>query len=164
MPENPKSYDQAFKALSDADPRGLLGIFGVLPLHARAQVEALPRDLSMRPLVIDSGYMVRRPGRRPYIVLFEAVTSWKAAMAQRLAWYGAFLGHKYDVPVEVHVLPLTRESCPSRVPMHGRAVRGGITVTAKLNWIKPWEIDGQVVLDLKSPVLDPWTVLFHVSE
>ena len=164
MADNPKSFDQAFKALSDADPRSLLGIFGVLPIHAQAEVEPLPRDLSMRPLVIDSGYMVRRPGRKPYIVLFEAVTSWKIMIAERLAWYGAFLGHKYEVPVHVYVVPLTRESCPRRVPAQGLAVRGGVTVTARLHWIKPWEIDARIVLDLKSPTLDPWAVLFRVSD
>ena len=161
--DNPKSYDQAFKTLSDTDPRGLLEIFGVLPAHARAEVEPLPRDLSMRPLTIDSGYLVRRPGRKPYIVLFEAVTSWKAPITQRLAWYGAFLGHKYDLPVHVHVVPLTEDSCPRRVPSLGRAVRGGVTVTARLNWVKPWKIDGRVVLDLQSPELDPWAVLFQLS-
>ena len=135
--ENPKSYDQAFKALSDADPRGLLGIFGVLPLGVRAEVEPLPRDLSMRPLVIDSGYIVRRPNCRPYIILFEAVTSWKAVTAERLAWYGAFLGHKYEMPVHVYVVPLTKESCPDNVPPSGHAVRGGVRVTAKLHWVKP---------------------------
>ena len=163
MADNPKSYDQAFKTLSDADPRGLLEIFGVLPAHARAEVEPLPRELSMRPLTIDSGYLVRRPGRKPYVVLFEAITSWKAAMAERLAWYGAFLGHKYELPVHVYVVPLTEDSCPRRVPAQGRAIRGGVTVTARLNWIKPWKVDGQIVLDLRSPELDPWAVLFQVS-
>ena len=163
MADNPKSYDQAFKTLSDVDPRGLLEIFGVLPAHTRAQVEPLPRDLSMRPLTIDSGYLVRRPGRKPYVVLFEAITSWKATIAERLAWYGAFLGHKYELPVHVYVVPLMEDSCPRRMPPQGRAIRGGVTVTARLNWIKPWKVDGQVVLDLQSPELDPWAVLFQLS-
>ena len=117
----------------------------------------------MRPLTIDSRYLVRRPRRKPYVVLFEAITSWKAAIAERLAWYGAFLGHKYELPVHVYVVPLTEDSCPRRVPAMGRAIRGGVTVTARLNWIKPWKVDGQVVLDLRSPELDPWAVLFQVS-
>ena len=98
--ENAKSYDQAFKALADTDPRGLWEIFDVLPLAVRAEVEALPRDLSTRPLTIDSGYLVRRAERRPYIVLFAAVSSWKRQLAERLTWYGAFQRHKYDVPVQ----------------------------------------------------------------
>lgn len=162
--ENPKSYDQAFKSISDADPRGLLGIFGVLPMGIKAEVEPLPRELSMRPLEIDSGYMVRRAGRKPYIVLFEALTSWKAAIAERLAWYGAFLGHKYSVAVHVYCVPLTKDSCPASVPVLGRARRGGVTVTARLNWVKPWQIDAQEVLDLESAELDAWAILFDASE
>ena len=59
MAENPKASDSAFKSLSDADPRGLLDIFGVLPHGMDAEVEPLPRDIAARPLVIDSGYFVR---------------------------------------------------------------------------------------------------------
>ena len=163
MAENPKTYDQAFKALSDVDPRGLLGIFGVLPRGVQAVVEPIPRELSMRPLEIDSGYLVRKRGRKPYIVLFEALTSWKRPIAERLAWYGAFLGHKYSMPVHVYVVPLIVESCPRRTPSYGRAVRGGVTVTARLHWVKPWQIDARHVLETKSVELDPWAILFDIS-
>ena len=39
-----------------------------------------------------------------------------------------------------------------------------MTVESKLRWIKPWEIDGKVVLRRELPELDPWAVLFHLSE
>ena len=48
--ENPKKYDQPFKSLSDRSPRELLDVFGALSIDADAQVEALPRDITMRPL------------------------------------------------------------------------------------------------------------------
>ena len=45
----------------------------------------------------------------------------------------------------------------------GRAKRGGVTVTAQLNWVSPWNMDAQVVLDLHSPEVDPWAVLFEAT-
>jgi len=53
--ENLKAYDQAFKSLSDVDPRSLMDIFGVLPHGLDAEIEPLPREISARPLVIDTG-------------------------------------------------------------------------------------------------------------
>lgn len=163
MPENPKAYDTAFKSLSDADPRGLLDIFGVLPLRVDAEVEPLPRDIAARPLVIDSGYFVR-PAKAPaFIAVFEALTSWKREIGTRLASYGAALGDKYKMPIRMFPLPLARRACPSSVPEFGRATYGDVEVTVRLRWIKPWEVDAQVVLEHNSPTLDAWAVLFHRS-
>ena len=112
--KNPKSYDQAFKSLSDRSPRGLLDIFGILPLEAEAEIEPLPRDVSMPPMAIDSAYLIRTRGQHPYIAVFEALTSWEETLAERLACYGGLLGIKYRIPVRLYV-------CHSRdTPAHGR--------------------------------------------
>ena len=67
MGENPKQYDQAFKSLSDADPRALLDVLGVLPESVEAVVESLPRDIAARPLVVDAGYFVRPVGAPEFL-------------------------------------------------------------------------------------------------
>lgn len=161
--EKPKPYDQAFKSLSDRSPRELLDVFGVLPLEAEAEVESLPRDIAMRPLAIDTAFLIRRRRRKPYIAVFEAATSWEQDMAQRLACYGALIAIKYRIPVQMYVLPLAQHACPKHPPARGTAIWGGVRVDMKLNWIKPWEIDGRVILARGWPELDPWAVLFQLS-
>ena len=161
--ENPKAYDQAFKSLSDRSPRGLLDIFGVLPIEVEAEVEALPRDLAMRPLVIDTAYLIRRRRHKPYIAVFEALTSWQQDIAERLACYAALIGIKYRLPVKMYVIPLAEFACPKTAVPMGKGVWGDVTVASRLNWIKPWDIDGRVVLRCGLPDLDPWAVLFNLS-
>lgn len=63
----------------------------------------------------------------------------------------------------MHVLPLASHACPKVPPRRGRAMWGGVTVATKLNWIKPWEIDGRAVLSRHWPELEPWAVLFRLS-
>jgi hypothetical protein len=162
--ENPKAYDQAFKSLSDVDPRGLLDIFGVLPHGMDAEVEPLPREISSRPLVIDTGYFVRPARGKAFIAIFEALTSWKKEIGARLASYGAGVGDKYRMPIRIYPLPMAPHACPARLPQFGRADWGHVQVVARLLWIKPWEIDGRVVLERNSPRLDPWAVLFRLSD
>ena len=164
MADNPKAYDQAFKSLSDVDPRGLLDIFGVLPHGMDAEVEPLPRDIAARPLVIDTGYFVRPLRGKAFIALFEALTSWKTEIGARLASYGSGLGDRYQMPIRVFPLPMAKHACPARPPAFGRAEWGDVQVTARLRWIKPWEIDAGVVLERNSPTLDPWAVLFRMSD
>ena len=164
MAENPKKYDAAFKSLSDADPRGLLDIFGVLPHGMDAEVEALPRDIAARPLVVDSGYFVRPAEGPEFLAVFEALTSWKPEIAGRLASYGAALGDKYKMPIRVYPLPMAPKACPKSPPEFGRAIWGDVEVSVRLRWIKPWEIDGSVVLQHRSETLDPWAVLFELTD
>jgi len=42
-----KPYDRLFKSLAEDDPRGLLHLFGSLPLDAEAEVEALEREQTL---------------------------------------------------------------------------------------------------------------------
>ena len=161
--KNPKPYDQAFKSLSDRNPRGLLDVFGVLPADVDAEVEALPRDIAMRPLSIDTAYLIRQDGHDPYIAVFEAVTSWKSEIAERLACYGGLIGIKYRIPVRMYVLPLADYACPKFGVPVGKGEWGDVEVAARLRWIKPWEIDGKVVLERAWPELDAWAVLFNLS-
>lgn len=126
--KNPKTYDQALKELSNRSPRGLLDVFGVLPLEADVGVEPLPRDIAMRPFSIDTAYLVRQRRRRPYIVVFEASTSWRRGLSQWLASYGALLGIKYDMPVHMYVLPLAQHACPVKPPLFGKGKWGDVKV------------------------------------
>jgi hypothetical protein len=161
--DNPKAYDQAFKSLSDADPRGLLDIFGVLPHGVEAEVEPLPRDIASRRLVVDTGYFVRPARGKAFIALFEALTSWEREIGRRLASYGAALGERYRMPIRIYALPMAKHACPARTPAFGRAQWGDVLVAARLHWIKPWEIDAGIVLKQNSPRLDPWAVLFQMT-
>ena len=164
MAENPRKYNTAFKSLSDADPRGLLDIFGVLPHGAEAEVEPLPRDIAARPLVVDSGYFVRPAKGAPFIAVFEALTSWKPEIGGRLASYGAALGDKYKMRIRVYPLPMAPQACPKNPPAFGRATWGDVEVVVRLRWIKPWKINASVVLDRRSVPLDAWAVLFERND
>ena len=164
MAENPKQYDQAFKLLSDTDPRGLLDVLGVLPASVEATVEALPRDIAARPLVVDAGYFVRPVDAGPFIAVFEALTSWKQEIGARLAAYGALLGDRYKMPVRMYVLPLAENACPRQVPPSGRVVWGDVEVVTALRWILPWKIDAGLLLAKASATLNPWVVLFDHSK
>jgi hypothetical protein len=161
--DNPKAYDQAFKSLSDVDPRGLLDIFGILPHEVDAEVEPLPRDIAARPLVVDTGYFVRPARGDAFIAVFEALTSWKRDTGARLASYGGALGDRYQMPVRVYALPMAKHACPARTPAFGKAEWGDVEVRVRLRWLKPWLIDASVVLERNSPNLDPWAVLFDCS-
>ena len=149
--ENPKKYDQAFKSLSDRSPRELLDVFGVLPIEADAKVVALPRDISMPPLAIDTAYLISQRRRKPYIAIFEAVTSWKPAFAARFASYGGLIGVKYQAPVHFYVLPLAQHACPKSPPLIGEGLWGDVTVSTRLRWTSRgrsmdgscWTGDGQ---------------------
>lgn len=164
MADNPKPYDQAFKFLSDADPRGLLDVLGVLPESVEASVEPLPRDIAARPLAVDAGYFVRPVGAPAFIAVFEALTTWKFEIGARLAAYGAFVGDRYKLPVRMYVLPLARYACPRRPPEMGRVRWGDVEVKIQLRWILPWKIDAGLLLAKGSTTLDPWVVLFHFTK
>ena len=161
--ENPKKYDQAFKSLSDRSPRELLDVFGVLRIEDEAQVEALPRDISMRPLAIDTAYLIHRQGEQSYIAIFEAITSWKREFSARFACYGGLMGMKYQLPVHFYVLPLAPHACPKTPPLIAEGAWGDVNLSTRLRWIKPWEIEGRAVLDRGWPDLEPWAVLFDLT-
>ncbi len=161
MGDNPKQYDQAFKALSDADPRWLLDVLGVLPESVPAVVEPLPRDIAARPLAVDAGYFVRPDGGAEFIAVFEALTSWKPEIGGRLAAYGSALGDRYRMPVRMYVLPLAEHTCPRARPEYGRVEWGDVEVATRLRWILPWTIDATLLLLKGSATLDAWVVVFQ---
>lgn len=164
MADNPRPYDQAFKSLSDADPRALLDVLGVLPDSVEAIVEPLPRDIAARPLAVDAGYFVRPSGQAPFIAVFEALSSWKDELGVRLASYGAQLGDRYKMAIRMYVLPLAKHACPGTLPQSARVEWGDVQVATRLRWILPWEIDAGLLLAKHSATLDPWVILFRHSK
>ena len=50
----PKHYDQAFKLLTEDDPRATLALFAGIPLSADITVEPLDRELNLPTLHADN--------------------------------------------------------------------------------------------------------------
>jgi hypothetical protein len=69
----PKPYDRLFKSLAEGDPRGLLHLFGSLPLDAEAEVQALEREQNLPLLSVDHAYVIRTP-QREWLAHFEVQT------------------------------------------------------------------------------------------
>ena len=55
----PGPYDRLFKTLAEDDPRGLLHLFGSLPLEVEAEIQVIDRELNLPTLSVDHVYRVR---------------------------------------------------------------------------------------------------------
>jgi len=158
-----KPYDGIFKALADQDPRGLLFLFGGLPLEAPARVQALPREVGLPALQVDHVYLVQVEERQ-WLAHFEAQTQYKPDLPERLAWYGAGLTLKYRLPVETTLVLLAERHAPPVVPA-GHTMRvGRLELTFSYQVIRIWEVAARRALESGDIHLFPWVSLMKASE
>jgi len=153
-----KPYDQAFKFLAEQDPQSLLILLGWLKPGQAAQIELLPRELSVSTRLPDQPYRVTTDHDR-YIIHIEAQLNWEKQLPQREADYGARLCLGYRLPVISFILLLTPRGCPKRVPTVGRIVVGDVEIKVRLRIVKLWRLLARLLPALKRESLLPFVPL-----
>ncbi len=159
----PKAYDSLFKALADEDPRGLLFLFGGLPLEVPAKVSALPREVGLPTLQVDHVYQVQAQGRQ-WLAHFEAQTHYKPDLPERLVWYGTALTLRYRSPVQTTLVLLVERNAPAEVPQRHTVRVGELEITLGYRVVKLWKLEARVALESGDLRLLPWVSLMRASE
>ena len=160
----PGPYDKIFKHLAEDDPRGLLHLFGAVPLDREASVEVrtLPRDLTFPARFVDHVYLVHtRDGDE--IQHFECQTTYPADLGDRLTWYATMLAYRYRRPVRTTLVLLVERHIPSAVPTCNTLEFGAIRLTVTYRVVKLWELDAAAAIKLNRPALFPWVPLMNCS-
>lgn len=157
-----RPYDQLFKGLAEDDPRGLLHLFGSLPLDAEAEIEVIDRELGLPVLSVDHVYRIRAGGKE-WLVHYEAQTRYQPDVPERLAWYAVALGLKFKLPIESALILLVDRYAPRRIPAVRRMRLGSLEIAMRYRVLKLWEMDPSTVLAAGRPQLLPWVTLMRHS-
>ncbi len=157
-----KPYDRLFKSLAEDDPRGLLHLFGGLPLEAPAEVTILDRELGLPVLSVDHLYRVRTEASE-WLVHLEAQTHYRADVPDRLCRYGVSLALKYGLPIETVLVMLVESNTPAEVQEAHRMEFGSVSIASKYRVVRLWELDGEAVFAAGRQRLLPWVILMRSS-
>lgn len=107
-----KPYDRLFKTLAEDDPRGLLRLFGSLPLDVEAEVRALEREVAAPALAVDHAYQVRT-AEREWLEHYEVQTRYRQDVPERLVRYGVFLALRTGLMVYTTLALLVERYAPA---------------------------------------------------
>ncbi|MGH9842963.1 MAG: hypothetical protein ACREEM_29855 [Blastocatellia bacterium] len=155
-----KPYDQAFKFLAEQDPESLLILLGAIEPDEKAEIELLPREISVPAMLPDQPYRVRSP-RGERVVHVEAWTRWNNGIPGRMVEYGPLHWFKYRVPVDSYVIVLSKEGMPRFPLRRGVIEAGGTRITTRFHLILLWRISARETLDLGRPALLPFVPLMN---
>lgn len=158
-----RPYDRLFKTLAEDDPRGLLHLFGSLPLDVEAEVRALEREVAAPALAVDHVYEVRT-AEGEWLEHYEVQVWYKSDLPERLVRYGVSLALNTWLPVRTTLVLLVDRHAPRRVPSRGLVRKGSVEMVSRYRVVKLWEIDPAAALELDRPSLLPWVVLMRPSE
>jgi len=158
-----KPYDRLLKNLADDDPRGLLYLFGVLPVSASdVEIANLPREVLAPSLEVDHLYRLRS-GHEERLVHLEFQTHYKLDLPDRLMRYSMLLHLKYRLPVECVLVLLAERNSPADVADSHRLHSGGLRIWLDYRVVRLWEIDGGAVLAVDKSRILPLVPLLKVS-
>ena len=157
-----KPYDNVFKRLAETDPRGLLDVFGRLPLSVKATVRDVPRELTPPSLEIDQAYFIHARGKT-WIEHFEAYTHVPGNVNETVTKYSVGLALKYRERVHSNLLLLKPVYAPRRELGRCEIELGSAKITATFNVIRVWEIDAKQALSLDRAHLNPWVPLMKAT-
>ncbi len=155
---NTKPYDQAFKFLAEQDPEALLLMLGAIEPGEQAQIELLPREISVPAMLPDQPYHVTS-ARGERVVQVEAWTRWAALIPGRMAEYGPLHWFKYRLPVDSYVLLLTPKQAPRRLPQRGVIEAGGVRLETRFHVIRLWRLSAKAALAAQRLALLPFVPL-----
>ena len=158
----PGPYDRLFKTLAEDDPRGLLHLFGSLPLDADAEIQVIDRELNLPTLSVDHVYRVRT-GQKEWLAHYEVQTHYESDVPERLAWYGQSLVLKFKIPIETVLILLVERYTPKTVPTGYELDLGSIQIRLRYRVVRLWEIDPGAILEAGRPSLLPWVTLTRLS-
>jgi predicted transposase YdaD len=163
-PRSRKSYDRLFKDLAVEDPRGLLDLFGIVPLSdSSVEVDIAPRDVSPPVLQVDNLYRVRSP-EREWLVHFEFQTRYRVDLPDRMVRYAASLHLRYGMPVQCVLVLLAERFTPLQIPTRHSIQTESLTISLDYRVVRLWEIDGVGALALNRPRLYPLMPLLRASQ
>lgn len=157
-----KPYDQAFKLLTEDDPRATLALVAGIPLTAKLDVELLDRELNVPALQVDTLYRCRTVDSE-FLIHIEAVTRFRAAALDRQFDYVQAIVGKYRMACRSYLLLLTEKGVPRVLPRTIRRVHGDYDATVRLRAVRVWRIPAARILRLGSAQLLAWVPLLRAT-
>ena len=157
-----KPYDQAFKLLTEEDPRATLALFAGIPLSVAMEVRVLDREVNLSALQVDNLYRCRTADAE-FLVHIEAVTRFRTAALERQFDYVQAIVTKYRLACRSYLVLLTEKGVPGALPRTIRRVHGDFEATLRLRAVRLWRIPAARILRLESAQLLPWVPLLRAS-
>jgi hypothetical protein len=157
-----KPYDQAFKLLTEEDPRATLALFAGIPLSVAMEVRVLDREVNLSALQVDNLYRCRTADAE-FLVHIEAVTRFRTAALERQFDYVQAIVTKYRLACRSYLVLLTEKGVPGALPRTIRRVHGDFEATLRLRAVRLWRIPAARILRLESAQLLPWVPLMRAS-
>jgi len=155
-----KPFDQAFKALADEDPTGLLWVVGEIKPGEQAVIKALPREISVSALLPDQAYQVT-VGDETWVVHVESQTVYDVNLPERMMGYAVRLWSKYRLPIKSYALILT-DRRPVREPDGPVSVSAGhLDISLSYHQVCLWKLSGEEALRWERDSLVPFIPLMH---
>ena len=152
-------FDQSFKILSDDDPRALLAAFAGIPLNAELRLETLNSELTQGVLRVDKLYQCERPSMEPFLVHFEAVSTFRNDTMAKQAAYIRGIVEKYKRPVRSYMLLMRKGGVPESLPRWLDEDFGDYKSRCRMRCVRVWKLPAHRLLALERAALYPWTVL-----
>jgi predicted transposase YdaD len=153
-----KPYDQAFKFLAEADAEGLLLLLGDIQPGEGAQIEPLPREISVSAQLPDQPYKVTIDGKS-HLVHVEAQTVYDSGISERMLEYGVRLWLKYRLPQTSYLLLLTDRKVPRKVPRTASVTAHSIRIKISYIPVCLWRMSAAKALSLNRESLLPFISL-----
>lgn len=155
-------WDRNYKLFGQTDLRGLLCVFGGIPLDADIAIEAIPKELILPGLLIaDDAYLIRE-GEHRGVLHLEAELRWHKGIPRDMGRYAQALDLRLELPVRSILVLLTRPSAPDPVPDSYEFQRGAMQFRFDYEPVKLWEMDGARIVDMERPRLMPWALLMDI--
>ena len=140
-----KPYDRLFKTLAEDDPRGLLHLFGSVPLEVEAEVRAVEREVAAPALEVDHVYHVQT-AKEEWLEHYEVQTRYKSDVPERLVWYGVTLTLRSRLPVRTTLVLLAERYAPRRVRATGQVKMGCLEMISRYRVVRVWRLEAAMVL------------------
>lgn len=157
-------YDRNYKLFGQSDLRGLLYLFGRIPLDADVVIEPVPKELILPGLLIADDAFLIRQGDRKGILHLEAELRWHKGIPRDMGRYAQTLDLRLELPVRSILVLLTKQSAPEPVPDTYAFERGAMEFRFRYEALKLWEMDGAEVVDMGRPRLMPWALLMNTPK
>jgi predicted transposase YdaD len=155
-----KPYDQAFKYLAEQDAEALLLLLGDVRPGESAQIELLPREVSVAARLPDQPYQVITAGQRR-LVHVEAQTEYRRRVPDRMLEYDVRLWLKYRLPITSYVLLLTPRGAPQKLPRTARVVAGDLRLEVRVRYVRLWQVSARRALAWQRTSLLPFVPLMR---
>ncbi len=161
-PRLDQPYDKGFKSLAEDEALLVLNKFAKIPAAAIANIEHLPREITLRAPEIDHAYRLSLNGETVVIHL-EAWSRWQSFIPERALEYGGMLFRKYGVDVRTLII-LMREDAPASIPTTMVRNRGRYREEYSYDVVKLWEMPAAEVMDPLSLRLLAWVPFMQHTE